>query len=769
MQTLSRPGLRRLFGLLGLVSPLALGGCLEPTNPCDPDTAADERGTSSLSGVVKDQGGAPLAGVSVVIPGHATPAITAEDGSFGFDELLPSESDDGGYEVIALADEPAIGGRTTTRPLGCQDELSGIELVVALPPASPEVEIVQATSPERLFVAFAAASGSTRYTVELRAPFETWQPAAIVTDSERLMDESAALSGQATVSDEDARAFCAAFRYAHPDLANDNARCAGVLGILAGEDVLPLAPYGSYEVRVRAEALLATPLAKSQRLPEVVRSAPTGVPGELSLVPLSFMPVMLDPDPALHAEKLSALDIGAVVPVSAGRFAMLGSGTDASGMMIVGDAQVTAPDLYDGSADAPEGAMAFDSSSPEAAAEVSENSGSGLAILPAGKWVRVWKRYLDPATGAAHSEVEKIFIGEEQRSESHGEQPEPSFAFDVSASGLIDELSAFSWLVQPEGSIAGDEAYNPPDGYFLLLRTGFVMLEHESAGGLADGGESLLGVFADGLADGGRENIYGGGPNDPNAMTTGVCQKLGDGALGVSGAIGERSVRVCLDLEGALRQAVELSDVEILPAEADATAPSETFHVLSDALGDRVLAVRSDYVLGKAELPLADLLHEVRTGVEPRAMASARVLDCADSAHRPVVLVANHGSFDVSVLGVVGDADGETRVDEIGIVGMPGAPVRFLDDPDGASCRDPYTWVVLEDGRVLPLDMREGHLGVARCGDEPCAVRGFGRAPVGAVSRDESGQGRVLVGGRGTLGEIGFLRPSAGASEAGDE
>lgn len=750
-----------------------LGGCLDATNPCDPEASDDVRGRSRLSGVVKDQSGAPLAGVTVTIPGHATPAISGEDGSFRF-EGLPPNAGPLGYEVIALADAPAVGGRTVAPPLGCEDEVSGVHLVVAVPPVSPEVEIVHATAPDRLFVAFSAAEGSARYTVELRAPFESWRPAVVATapvvsDAVLVSPRSAAYESYraSALTDEKARAFCDAFRYALPTLAHDNARCAEVIGVREGDELRLLEEYGSYEVRVRAEIELDPQVVGLQRLPEVVRSAPAAVPGELSLVPTSVLPVMLAPDPTTHTEELRALDVHAMVPVSHGRFAMLGDGMGAEGMLIVGQAEVAAPGMYDRADGAPEAALAFDHSSGDAASEVREHDGHGLAILPAGRWVRVWKRSVDPVTNTVRSEVEKVFIGSQHRDEEHAEQPEPVFSFDLDEAGLLQDLRAFSWLVQPEGTLAG-EGYNPVDGYLLLLRSGFVLLERE---GGTDDDVTYLGAMADDMAANGALGMRYGETesNQPNAMTSGHCSKLGEAALGADGLLGERTIRACFDLEGALGQILSLSDVAILRRQEDATAPEHTYHVMTDTLGDRALVVHTRALLGHGGDPLLHHVVDLPLGVAPTAMAQSRLLSCAkgregESGAEAVLLVANRGSQDISVVGFV-QRGSETRVEEIGIVPMPGAPVRFFEDPDGPSCADPFVWVVLDDGRSVPVDLRREHLGVPRCGDDACAVRTSDRAPVGAVGRDATGKSRVLVGGRALLGEVGYLRPSAAAAK----
>lgn len=738
--------------LIALLSPIAFVGCIDATNPCDPDAELSERKTSTLRGLVEDQDGAPMAGVTVTIPGHPTPAISGDDGGFSFEQLPPNED---GYELIALPDAPAIGGRTVAPPLGCKDDVGGVTLIVAVPPASPEVEIVQATSPDRLFVAFSAASGSTHYRVEVRAPFETWQPAVL---SSEPVDAALLASGgdyeRDSATDDDARSFCGAFRYVHADLESENARCAEVVGIVHDGDVLPLEEHGSYEVRVRAERTLDDGLVVSQRLPEMVESQATGVPGELSLVPTALLPVMLDPDPAAHLQKLGAMQVDAIVPVADGRFAMLGALGNSAGMMIVGQAAHTAPDAYDNVDTAPTNAMAYDEDSATATAEVTANEGRGVALLPAGRWVRVWKRFTDPETLTARSQVEKVFIGNTDLSEQHIPQAEPEFAFDTTALGAGGQVRAFSWLVRPEHRLPGDDHYNPPDGYMLLMRSGYVLLEREGVG------EALLDVFAEDFEDGSADHVYGGsGSNEPNAMTTGICSQLGSGALGVDGPDGQRSIRVCLDLEGALGEVLNLTGAAILPRRMDAVHPADTFHVLTDTAGDRVLAVESESLLGRDGRPLKDLISEVRVGVQPAAMTSARLLDCG-SAPAPAVLVANRGSLDISVLSVVGTGF-TARVEETAIIGVPGVPVRFLEDPDGVTCHDPFVWVVLDDGRMVPLDMRRDRLGVPTCGGEACAVRSRDRAPVGAVSRDVDGRSRVLVGGRGMLGEVGFLRPSS--------
>ena len=124
-----------------------------------------------------------------------------------------------------------------------------------------------------------------------------------------------------------------------------------------------------------------------------------------------------------------------------------------------------------------------------------------------------------------------------------------------------------------------------------------------------------------------------------------------------------------------------------------------------------------------------------------------------------VLLVANAGSGDISILESTGATVGP-MVQEMAAIPLDVIPRRFIADPIGPTCKDPFTWVTGDGGEAVPLDMRAERLDAPRCGQSHCRVATGTRSPVGAMSRASTGRVRALVGGRGVLGELNYLRPA---------
>ena len=767
-----------------LVAAVGLSACVAPENPCDPAADPSARATSSLSGRVVDQDGAPVAGVTVLIRGRGETTLSQADGGFVLDGLPPNDGTLG-YELIASPPSPLVGGRAVAPPLACEDEAPDLELVVVRPPATPEAEVVQATAPDRLFVAFASSGedpgalalpsspaealaacalddddGGVRYRVEVRPPFGTWQPTLLSVDP-RLDLGAIAGAREAglveSISEPCSRALCAHFIYANPELKSESARCAEVWGVLDDEvdgGFRPLEPFGSYQVRVVAERALDDKLIERQ-LPPTVRSPDTAAPAQISLAPTSLLPVPLHPDPATSEEHARALDIECVVPVAQGRFAMI----DSAGLRVVGMAEDVDPTAYADARGVSDGAMAVDDDGSSAAAgEVAADDGSAAAILPAGPWVRVWKRMGDPALGPVSSKIEKVFIGARSHDEAHGDAgAEPVFNLDVAAPGMEGLFRGMTWLSHPQGRVA---EYDPADGYLLFFREGFVVLEREDP--TRTNGDLLASHMGADFSG----NLYSGAYAGEPAPTTGevvalsgFCEQMGSDAVGMTEEPdGTRVVRMCFNLAAALGEDLDLRGAGMLQAAPEVVDPTQTMHVFVDGEGDRVLAVRTDRLAGSGELPLVEYLQRVPVGVRPTTLASSRVLECeGQTVGSPVLLVANQGSQDVSVLEITDPV--AMTLDEVAAIPLPAVPLAFLADPDGPTCEDPYGWIVVEDGRMFPLDLRAHKLEIPSCDGAPCGVSTRGRARGGAVARDALGRGRVVVGGRGLLSEVGFLRP----------
>jgi hypothetical protein len=349
--------------------------------------------------------------------------------------------------------------------------------------------------------------------------------------------------------------------------------------------------------------------------------------------------------------------------------------------------------------------------------------------------------------------IDKVFVGDAAGTAPATEEgQQPVFAMDFADASLTAGFRGFRWLTLPEGSpLSGP--YNPPDAYVLLFDHGIALLEQHADGqGLMDGpaGAPLSLFFP---SDPGTGDSFCGG------MTTDM------GEIGVDGAV---RYGACWDLR-TLRPDVDLADMQILRSANDVDGLSSTFHLFADRNSDEVVVVRTDRLLGQS-LPLGvtsvnELVQKVKVGIGPTAFSPSSLVTCDGTtqlAERPVMLVANQGSQDVSVLGV----DGED-VAELAVIAMPAVPVSFFLDVSPPTCADPYAWVVGDDGRSFPLDMRDTSIGIPSCGDETCGVATRRRAEAGAIARTVGGRSRVLIGGDGLLGEVGFLRPARDACFSG--
>ena len=788
--------------------------CFEPTNPCDPAADLEVQGQGTrLAGVVVDQHGAPLAGVPVTVASRGATQVSGLSGEFAFEGLPPADD----YELVALPTAPLVGGRAHTGPLACRSTLDDVVVVVVVPPASPEIELVRATGERRLFVAFGAIgsddpgelegffddgemardaatvtaqcaeqsnSAALRYRVQVRSPFAEWQDArlspfpwvdpmslALAAEGGAIAARDLSLVG---VDDLCAAALCTRFAYLEDSLHDARARCAEVIGVVTGQDeqggdiVEPLEAYGSYQVRVRSELRTDDAQRSTYALPERILAAAPAVPAQMSLLPGSLLPVVDG-----NGNPRTVGTVRAIQPTAGGRFALL----EGSSLALIGDGADVLDESAEsnvGSWDAAQGAMGVDATAE--AAMTNDFMGEAtptavvhpLAVLPSGSWLRVI-RWVDDEVSSPTTSIEKVYVGSDAATARGGPDPageaanavEPAMSIDPAAEQTGSALRAFSYLTPFDGSLM-EAGVNPPDAYVLLYRTAFVMMEQGNVNDMS------LGWFAGGAGMDAATGDYGVGwaadadaENDVGAFT-GTCANLanvGDPNLVEDmGVLDRKRVSVCYDVAAALDEPVDLRDLKLLANEG---AP---VHVMADAQNDRVLlastaALTCAGCITGGVVPLATEMVSLSVGREPVALARSRTLDCSGSdANREVMLVANHGSGDLSVLA---QDSGELR--EVAVIPLPASPAGFLDDPLGPSCTDPFVWVLADDGQLIPVDMR-GEPGVPRCGEGECTLGTRGRGTVGGVQRRSdglTGSGRALVGGPGLLGELGFFRPNA--------
>jgi hypothetical protein len=614
--------------------------------------------------------------------------------------------------------------------------------------------------------------------LQVRAPFEEWKDAVL--SSFPWIDTPGGAVPDVAYTDrlEDtcAKAICAQFSYLDSALANPRARCADIVGTRdSAGAILPLTPYGSYDVRALAELRTPDDLRAQFTLPERVLAAPPETSGQTSLVPGSLLPVVGN-----DGQPRTVGSITGISSTAGGRFALV----DGQALSVIGDGADTLSQNAQGNvgaADAPQGAFGEDGTASTNlddafTSDVGAASAEPLALLAAGDWVRVVRR-LD--TGAAS--VEKVYVGTSAGAAAAGPAPgdvaenaeHPALHIDPTSTSAGTGLRAFSYLA-PGANALDDEGALPRDEYLLLYGTAFVLIEQAPAQTLA------LGYFASGAARDVDGNIVGttwaGSRQDDQDLAAfgGACGRL-SGDNGASpdlvdnnpGVADRVNVSVCYDVGSALGQDVDLRDMKLLGdlSGSDSTG-SDARAVFSDARNDRLLvaplpALECSDCNAAAATPLSTQLAEVRVGREPEGMLRTRVLDCGGAGlDRPVLLVANHGSGDVSV--VEDDGTGSGTTVETAVLPLSSPPVSFLDDADGATCGDPFVWAIADDGTVIPIDMR-GEPSVPPCKGASCSVGTRGRGAVGAISRQVAGGGpsRSLVGGNGLLGELGFFRPKA--------
>jgi hypothetical protein len=780
--------------MAGLFTAWAVGaglGCVPPSNPCDPDAdeALQARGTR-IAGIVVDQGGAPAAGVLVTLSGRTETIVTGESGGFVFKDIPPASS----YEIVAAPAAPAVGGRARTDALVCGGALDDVEVRIVVPPESPELEIVRASGDRRLFAAFGGIApapvvdvedffadgvsyrgaldvsddcalrvggSAVAYRAQVRAPFEGWKDAVLApfpwidppgdgVPDEAFLDR---------IDDGCARAACAQFTYLEPALANENARCIDVVGIREGGAVRALEPYGTYQIRVLSELRTPDDLRDRFALPERVTADVPALPGQMTLIPGALLPVV-----GADGLPRAVGDVVGLVATAGGRFALVEDDT----LSVIGDGKDTLDDVAQGSvgggAAAPQGAFGEDASATDnVAADFSEGAAlpaRPVALLPAGDWLRVIRR-LDDGTAS----IEKVYVGANSEAARSGPSAEdeavhalaPELRLDPASSKVGDGLRAFAYLID-DGAALLEEGANPRDAYVLLYGSAFVMVEQ------GDPAELLLDYFARDaprdLRTGELQPTAWAADTDgtEGAGSGGSCANLaeeGKSPTGVDEGEGSVNVSVCYDVSAGLGAAVDLRDVEAFDL------GGARRYAMSDARNDRLLVTGEDALAcagcdAATAVPLSQELRAVRVGREPLGLARSSILDCGrGDGTRSVLLVANRGSGDLSV---VEEVAGELR--ENGVVALPAAPVGFLDDPIGPTCADPFVWVIADDGRVIPVDMR-GEPSVPLCNGTACAVGTRGRGAVGAVARGASSPSRSLVGGSGLLGELGFFRPQA--------
>lgn len=796
------------------VAAVLLGGaCFEPTNPCDPAADPEVQGQGTrIAGVVVDQLGEPLAGVAIAVASRGETQVSGLDGEFAFEGLPPADD----YELVALPTAPLVGGRVHTGPLACRSTLDSLEVLVVVPPDSPEIELVHATGERRLFVAFGAIgdddpgdvsaffddgevardawsvnaecadrAGTTplRYRLQVRAPFEEWQDARLSAFpwlDPMSMGEAGVSDLRATdfslpaVDDLCSAALCTRFSYLESSLDNPRARCAEVIGVVSGQDeqgddvIEPLTAYASYQVRVRSELRTDDDARATFSLPERILAAAPTVPSQMSLLPGSLLPVV---DGSGGPRAVG--EVRAIQPTAGGRFALL----EGSNLALIGDGADVLDDSAEanvGSWDAAQGAMGADTFSESSMeADFAGDAAPAavlhpLAVLPSGSWLRVI-RWVDDGGPLPTTTIEKLYVGRDAETARNGPDAiaeaanaeEPAMTIDPAAEEAGSELRAFSYLTPWSGPLV-EPGINPPDAYVLLYGSAFVMMEQGNVGDMA------LRYFAtDAAVDLTSGDVGVGWAADADAESdigafAGACARLtsaGDpNDVSQLGAPDRRRVSICYDVGAALDEPVDLRDIELLAGDGNPR------HVIADASNDRVLVAHSDALTcagcsSLAVTSLATQMVSLPVGREPVALFRTHTLDCgAGGAPREVLLVANHGSGDLSVLA---DDAGELR--EIAVIPLPALPASFLEDPMGASCTDPFIWVLGDDGQVMPVDMR-GEPSVPLCGDTACALGTRGRGSVGGVQRKPDGtpgSGRALIGGPGLLGELGFFRPNA--------
>ncbi|MDP2340105.1 MAG: carboxypeptidase regulatory-like domain-containing protein [Deltaproteobacteria bacterium] len=625
-----------------------------------------------------------------------------------------------------------------------------------------------------------ANQAARAWRVQVRPPFDTWHDAVLnafpwvdgddaVAGAGAPESAGAFLDGSLVAErteDFCAAALCAQFAYLEATLSDSRARCANVVGYVVDGAARGLDPFGSYEVRVLTERKIDPQLVLDFALAERVASAAPAGSAQLSLVPGALLPLVDASGLPLDAR---GLRVQSVVATGGGRFNLI----EETGVRVFGgggDVLANAG-VADVAAGAPQDAVALDGLTDGNARAEFLDDGDGvtgavaLNALPAGDWLRVVKEGVDG--GAV---VEKIYIGADAAAGESGpalpirllnDAVEAALAFSPTTSAL-GSLRALTYL-DPGGLSLDDDAANPQDAYLMLYRTGFVLVENGLRGSVA----------LSGLAD--AKDVAGGAgfisspeswdavpaPDDATLSAFGGACAAVEAENGGAAAFFARDP-ILRDRAGALRTEisacydfaavefdVDLRDAEVLPG-------LEPLHLFADAGADRVLVFRANALSGN-DGPLLATRQEVSVGREPTALTRSRLLDCGGGGDDvDVVLVANAGSADVSVLRDVGGG----VIEEVAVAALPEPPVGFVDDAEGTTCSDPFAWAIGADGRMFPIDMR-GVPSVPLCEGVACQISSRGRARSGAVAHIVDRPARTIVGGAGLVGEIGFFRPAA--------
>jgi hypothetical protein len=667
-----------------------------------------------------------------------------------------------GADVLAFYDDPATGFRNPVEIAADCRARSGAAArtwrVQVRPPFDTWHDAVTSAFP---WIAGAVAVGDASI-VDGDVPVAA--PAGAFLDGDVLLDER--------VDDFCGAALCAQFSYLEPSLGDARARCANVVGYVHDGVVVGLEAFGSYEVRVLSETRVDDDVAARYALPALVSSGVTGGIGQTSLVPGALLPLVDNTGAAIDDRDI---DVESVVATSGGRFAVV----EPDGVRVLGGGDDVLPANGDTREldGAPQGALATDSAADESAVQDFLDDGDtrarALSSLPAGDWVRIVKE------SDVRANIEKVFVGATAEAVQGDVAAERALVetaearLPLSPSGTtLGPLRALSYLDPGDRSLA-DAAANPDDAYLMLYARGFVLVENGPTNDLAlatfvdaaDGQGSFTTDWADPVSS--PDALPGSPLEPPTSGFGGRCASVVardendlDGAFGVVGAgadlqgVARTEVAVCYDWSAAHAEDVDFRDAEVLPG-------PNPLHLIADAANNRVVLLRASALAGQ-EGPLSSTTEEVAVGRQPVALTRSRSLDCSGAgADIDVVLVANAGSGDISVL-----ADDGAGLSEIAVAELPEPPVAFVDDVEGPSCSAPFAWVIAVDGRLFPIDMR-GAPSVPQCDGGPCAIASRGRAIAGAIAHRASNDplapssSRAVVGGQGLVGELGFFRPAA--------
>jgi hypothetical protein len=775
--------------------PLLLSvSCLEPTNPCDPDAPLSAKSVT-LTGSVRDVYGEPQAGVVVSIAGRPETTVSGADGRYTLADLPATTN---GYQVVATPAAPAIGGvRSVPASLlsSCGNSTKEVELVIAQAAAAPEAELVRAVDPTTLLVAFSAERiltpqkgprnivdsgepipsdfGGTEDAVEssgiwdgpqqsppedvqgdldanddtggadepakesvffdgnvpleestytnncaadaANEPFGEWRKVRLSIDPWR----NDAGTSMSTVADRCAAATCSQFTHLAPELANNRARCALVVGF---DDNSPLEPYGTYEVRVQSEARLIPALTTEQALPAVVRSALSTKRLSTSLVPSALIDVVNE-NASSMSDDMRTKDINTVLPLTDGRFAVYAEDT----MRVIGDAL----DTMASEANLNDNGRAADSMGSDGTTAnviIEETWRNEFELQPLASVLKDDGLVVYTLLGKFELDgrLSEVVLREARLPTANDPNP-PSQELMINFKNhldptLLDRMLDIVVLPSPDQQIESFVAVFPR----FLLR--FAQLR------VAGSGLSTPQTLADlrgavGVPDGILI------PQDP----TNPCGALGIELDGTT-ASGD-GLQVLLSALTCYPITENNNERTVL--KAGPVLPDGERQMMVRAGGNSVMTVN---------LLNGNVINERSVGALPTDAKFSTMLNCDDfSLHEDVLVVANRDSRDLSILSR--DAGGVER----SVVTLPIAPIAIVRG--SPSCDNPFLWVIGAEGDMVPVNMTklgDSVRGVPDCGGASCVVPTRGRARVGAASGS-----KVVVGGAGLVGEVGFFRPKS--------